>query len=318
MIRSELALALVLLASPAWSAPTAVEKSTADALFKEGKKLMEAKDWDAACPKLVESAKLQPGGGVQLALAICHESQGRLATAVSDYREALALAKRDKRKDREDIASKKVAELEPRLAKLTVTLSEAARAQSPSIRLDDAALPAASFGVAIPVDRGVHLLVVSAAGKKTQTVEITVKDGEAKQVTVAPLEDEAKPVETPVEKPVVVAPPPVTKKEGPSRVGPLVVGGLGVVFVGVGAYFGARAMSLGSDVRTNCPGGSCSSPDWVSKNDDAHRAALISDVGVGVGALAIAGAIVWWVATPSETPVAVAVGPRSLDVVVRW
>ena len=167
MTRSErrlgtsLVLASLLLATSAHAEPSAIQKSTADALFKEGKKLLDAKDFDAACPKLAESATLQPGGGVQLALAICHEGQGKLATAYNDYREALAMAKRDKRQDREDIAAAKLAELEPKLSRLVLDVSEAARAQTIAITLDGAALSSASWGIPIPVDGGTHTVVVT-------------------------------------------------------------------------------------------------------------------------------------------------------------
>ncbi len=320
MIRSEcwVALLVVALAAPVSAAPSSVEKSTADALFKEGKKLLDAKDYDAACPKLAESARLQPGGGVQLALALCHEGQGRLATAWNDYREALALAKRDKRQDREEIATAKLAELEPRIAKLTIQLSDGAKAQSPTVKLDDAVLPSASFGVAIRVDRGNHTLVVSATGKITKTIELPIADKDEKTVVVAPLADEPQKPADPVKPTEPVKPVDSAPSSGPSRVGPIVLGSAGIVLVGLGAFFGLKAMSTSSDVRANCPGGACTSPEWVDKNDDARRSALFANLGVGVGALALAGAAVWWFATPKEQPVAVAVGPTEVRMVVRW
>lgn len=302
------------------AAPSSVEKSTADALFKEGKKLMDAKDFDAACPKLQESARLQPGGGVQLALALCHEGQGRLATAWNDYREALALAKRDKRKDREDIATAKLAELEPKLAKLTITLSDPAKAQGVTVKLDDAALPTASFGVAIRVDKGTHVVVASAPGKVSKTLEVPIADKEDKTVVVPELAPEpTKPVAPTTEPPPPPGPttPPPTPA-GPSRVGPLVLGGLGVALVGVGGFFGVRALGLASDVKDHCPGGACTSSEWVGKNDEARRSAWISNVTLGVGLAAVVGATVWWVTTPSEKPVTVGIGPGEVRMVVRW
>lgn len=318
--RSWSAALVVTLASlgSAYAAPSSVEKSTADALFKEGKKLMDAKEFDAACPKLQESAKLQPGGGVQLALAICHEGQGRLATAWNDYREALAFAKRDKRKDREDIATAKLAELEPKLAKLTITLSDGAKGQGVTVKLDDAALPGASFGVAIRVDRGTHVIVASAPGKVAKTLEVPIADKEEKTVVVPELTPEPeKPVAAPVGAPHPVAPSPAAGA-GPSRVGPLVLGGLGVALVGVGGFFGVRALGLSNDVKDHCPGGACTSSEWVGKNDEARRSAWISNVTIGVGLAAVIGATVWWVTTPADKPVAVGVGPGEVRMVVRW
>src|SRR5688500_9692860 len=167
MIRSSV-VALLMIPSIAFAEPTAIEKSTADALFKEGKVLMEKKDFDTGCPKLAESHRLQPGGGVILALAICYEGQGKLASAWNSYREALALALRDKRKDREDAARAKVAELEPRLSRLLI------RAQGVTVTLDGVAMPAASIGTAIPIDGGAHVVEASAPGKVSRRVEFNV------------------------------------------------------------------------------------------------------------------------------------------------
>lgn len=64
-----------------------------------------------------------------------------------------------------------------------------------------------------------------------------------------------------------------------------VIGGAGLVALGVGSYFGLRAMSKWHDRNENCAAG-CTN---IAKNagDDAQSAALIADVGFGVGLIAI-------------------------------
>lgn len=48
----------------------------AEALFVEGKKLLDQKQYDRACPKLEASHRLDPATSTLLALAFCHEQQG--------------------------------------------------------------------------------------------------------------------------------------------------------------------------------------------------------------------------------------------------
>src|SRR5262245_63010985 len=61
--------------------------SFAEGLFTEGKALMQAGDYEAACPKLRESDRLEPALGTKLNLASCEAGRGRTATAAALFRE---------------------------------------------------------------------------------------------------------------------------------------------------------------------------------------------------------------------------------------
>lgn len=302
---------ILLCARLASAQPTAIEKSTADALFRDGKALMEKKQFDAGCPKLAESYRLQPGGGVALALAICHEGQGKLASSYNDYREALALALRDKRKDREDAARAKIAELEPRVSRVTIT------AKDVIVSIDGVALPAASIGTAIPIDGGTHIVEASAPEHVTRKTEFTIApEKDRKEVEIAPLDPAPKDVAPKpiVEKPAPPQPKPIDRPHGSAL--PYVVGGVGVIALGVGGYFGVNAISARKDVETNCPGDVCTDPAMVDRNGDAKRAATISNIAIGVGALAVGTAIVLLVVDRGDTKVSV--GPASIRMEVVW
>ena len=75
----------------------------AERLFGEGKSALEAGHYAEACPKLAESQSLDPAAGTLLALGLCHEGEGKTATAWRELRQALEASQRAGRKDRADI-----------------------------------------------------------------------------------------------------------------------------------------------------------------------------------------------------------------------
>ena len=60
-------------------------KDKADALFKQGKKLMGEKRYADACSSFEESNKLDPGIGTELNIAKCYEEWGKLGRAFTSY-----------------------------------------------------------------------------------------------------------------------------------------------------------------------------------------------------------------------------------------
>src|SRR6185312_7978700 len=71
----------------------------AEALFRNGKELRAKQDYAHACPKLEESFRLDPATGTLLALAICHERQGRIASAWGEYVDVASRSKLEQRPD---------------------------------------------------------------------------------------------------------------------------------------------------------------------------------------------------------------------------
>src|SRR5262245_12467362 len=98
----------------------AEDAALAEALFGEGKALMEAGKFEQACHKLAQSYAEQAATGTLLALAMCREAEGKLATAWATYSAVAARAKRDGDREREDYARERVKELEPRLSSITI------------------------------------------------------------------------------------------------------------------------------------------------------------------------------------------------------
>ena len=186
--------ALVLVALPSIAYADAPSPQ-ADALFREGRTLLDSKKYDEACPKLAESQRLDPGAGTLLALALCHEGQGKTATAWGELNEAAALGKRVGRADLANAAQKRATVMEPQLAKVVVRVPQNDKVAY-DVKRDGETLPASDWGTAVPVDPGEHRVDVSAKGKIARSYVVRLAGAGTVEIVVDKLEDARTPVST--------------------------------------------------------------------------------------------------------------------------
>ncbi len=285
----------------AFAQASGAEKAAADALFDDAKKLMKADKYAEACPKLEESYKLSQRLGTLLNLATCHEKAGKTASAWAEFKEAVALAKKEKSSEREKLARKSADSLESKLARLEIVLP--ADAKDWSVELDGTSLGGAALGTALPIDPGAHRVKVSGPGKKPfeQEVQIAASAGTTR-LKVPALEAESSPAKREAAEPARVPEKPPKPEPAPSGKGSSTLGwvavGVGVVGVGVGSYFGLRALSKKSDSNDHC--GSAigrSDPNQCDAagadlRDQAQSAATLSTISFGVGAVGLGVGIV--------------------------
>jgi hypothetical protein len=292
--------------------PSPAEKAEADALFSDARRLMAKKKYSEACRKLETSQKIDPAGGTLLNLALCHELEGRLATAWVEFSDALAQAKADKKPDRVKLAREHIAGLEARLPKITIVLEPGRAIEGLRVKRDAQIVADALFGTAVPVDPGDHVVSAEAPGYVDWQTTIKVGPGEAQVVTIPPLRESSTPRaagSTSASASAARPPPPDRSTLG------LVVGGVGVVALGVGTYFGLRTLSLKGASDDLCPTSTTCSAEGVERMRDARTSATIANIGLGVGALGV-GVGVYLVtalkrpgAAPPKTAVAPTVGP---------
>lgn len=88
-----LALAALCPQAPLRAQPAPTDRALAQAHFDEGRALLARGAIAAACPKFVESYQLEPALGTLLNLALCHEAQGRLASAWAEFNDARKAAR---------------------------------------------------------------------------------------------------------------------------------------------------------------------------------------------------------------------------------
>lgn len=273
----------------------------ADALFKEGRQLLDAKKYDEACAKLSQSQEIEPGAGTLVALSMCHEGQNKTATAHRELTEAAAMGKKKGRNDLAAAATKRAAQLEPTLSKIVVRAGKDAP-EDLEVRLDEKPLPKDELGGAIAVDPGEHKVVASAKGKKPKSYTVRLTGAGTTEIVVERLDDQAKvaPVLAPRPAPREETAPP---DEQPGRGG--VQRAIGVVMMtgslvgyGLGGYFGANALSeqQKSDKSCGSRDGVCRAEAETARESakSSFNNAVLS-AGIGTGALAI-GAIIYFTA----------------------
>jgi hypothetical protein len=304
--------------SPALALGQDAQKTAmAQSLYDEAMKDFKAAKYDEACPKLERVVTLVPQGiGAKVDLGACYEAAGKLASAFGAFltAESAARAQGDARAAQ---ASERAAALKPKLASLTIEVpAEVKAAGQLSIKRDGVAFDAAEFGLPLFVDKGEHVVIVTAAGRAPWEKRLTVNDGD-KAVLKVELGAEGGSTPPPDDKPppdpgagktgTGGQPPAAAKGESafmtPLRVVGLVGGALGLIGVGAGIGIGVHAKGLYDDSND---GGGCDAETnrctqaGLDLRDDAVSFGTIS-TGVTIASAVIGAAgIVLFAVAPSE------------------
>ncbi len=299
----------------AMSPPAAANPAAAEALFREGRKLMQEGQLDQACGKLAESQRLDASPGTLGSLAQCHEKQGKIATAWAEYLASSRLGAAQGKQAQAQAAKERAAALEGRLIYLTVKVPSPVPGLV--VKRDDQLLEASSFNTRLPVDPGPSVLRAEAPGFEPYSKKLSLVEGEADNVVTIPALSKLEPGASPSAT-VAPLPPgsasaatgaptaPATAPQRSSPVAGYVVGGAGVVALGVGVFFGLRSLSDYHAAEQACGSHAHCSKDAVSFSDSAHSKAWVSNIGVGLGLVGVAlgGYLVFSSSNkPSETAV---------------
>jgi hypothetical protein len=299
---------------------SAADKAAAEALFNHAKSLMKEGRYPEACSKFQESQRIDPGIGTMLYMADCFEKNGQTASAWAEFLEAAAAAKAAGQAEREQKARDRAAALEPKLSRLSITVSPGGELEGLVVKRDGTVIHKALWGTPVPLDPGEHTIEATAPGRKPWSKKVTLVAAAkfAKSIIIPRLEDAPKPsgpvvVEPP--RPPVPGPPtstPEPPKPGPRSVGPIVttrdtfsppriVGGVflgvGLATAGVGAILGMVALLKKSSASPNChDNGICNQAGADSMNS-ARSVATGSNATLIAGGLAFTTGLVILIAT---------------------
>jgi len=146
--------------------PARGDAASAQKLFDEGKKMLDAGNWPDACKKFRASMELDPSVGTLLNVGNCHAHEGKVHSAQNDFERALkmnqATADTERRKSVEKYARGKIAELLKRVPTLEVEVEP--RPKGLEVTRNGTKLPLVALGEALPVDPGVVEVVARAPG----------------------------------------------------------------------------------------------------------------------------------------------------------
>jgi hypothetical protein len=294
--------------------------ATAEALFKEGKRLMDERMPAQACVKFAASQSLDPALGTLLNLADCHERIGKTASAWAEFLNAKSEALRLGQTERASVAGDRAKALEPRLTRLLIAVPSEARIDGLVVMRDNLALDPGVWDSPMPVDPGAHSASATAPGRVSWSHAIDVQgEGKTLTVTIPKLELETIPTEASAAPSAVLAPvgvpnPAAVASTSASERGSfepprnaslqrpagLLVAGGGLVAVAIGSYFGLSARSKWSDA--DCANQVCPTAERQQMAEDAKKSAYVSTgLFVGGGVLMAVGAVLYFTAPSANS-----------------
>ena len=281
------------------------DPAAAQALFDQGRALSREGRYSEACPKFLESNKLDPGIGTEFHLAECYQQSGQIATAWATFLDVASMARSAGQSDREKAANRRALQLEPRLPKLLVNVPTSSQVPGLEVRRDGVAVGTAQWGTAVPVDPGDHELVVTAPGYKAFRRTMKLEEGKPLSVDVPALESDpaamqaaAPAAPTPRTSPAPQTPdavptatpatPTATERRG-SGAWPLALAGAGVVGLAVGTVFALKAKSTDTESKQDCD---VANPNLCGATGQSQRSDALSQGNVATVAFIAGGAFI--------------------------
>jgi hypothetical protein len=304
----------------------------ARAQLREGYTLKQQGKCKDAVPHLQESVRLDRQPKSLINLGECEQKLGQLAAAQSHFLEARDLARSGGDATLRNIAGKKLEEVEKKMPKLGIELGKDAPAGTVVLR-DGVEVGAVSLRIELPIDVGRHVVVARGGGFERQ-YEVTLAEGESKQIEVTPiggkaLAGAAKSVEKTADQPNTAPTPPGDTKptssfrvEGPQgdrvdegeggatqRTIGYVAIGAGVIGLGVGAFFGATFLRRQNDLEDCNTTLTCDDATWNDTRQRAVNARTYTAIGLAGGGVLAATGLILLVTAPKSSPTGWTVAP---------
>lgn len=283
-MRRALLASLVLCAASPARAEEGPSSKAAEALFREGKALLDGGKLEGACRILEESNALEPAGGTLLNLASCRERLGQYASAERALERARELAQKAGRPDALAFVEERLEAVRRNVSTLRVRLPSAGGA----LEVDGAKVAVAGREVTLRLDPGEHHVLWEREGQPVVRRKVTLEGaGKHADVELAP----------------AAPPPPPPRAEPPRAVAPLetvaVVGvSLGAALLVGGGVTGGLAVDAWSQASSRCPQPTCADAVGVQRATDARGFADASTALFVSGAAILAAGVVLAIVPP--------------------
>jgi hypothetical protein len=174
------------------------------------------------------------------------------------------------------------------------------------VTMDGSLLMASLDGRPISVDPGEHDFVFETDGQPPLEKKLVLREGEknrAESVVLGPPPPAPPPVPAPTSLVPAPAPaPPPESSWSTQKTLAIATGTVGIVGVGLGAMWGAFAMSAQNDEKNNCSSKTaCPEPNQASEDYKfANLNATGSTIAISAGAALVATGVVLWFTAPSH------------------
>lgn len=161
-------------------------------LFDEGRQLMAEGKYAQACPKLAESHKLKPGIGTLYNLADCHDKNGEVELAYTEFSEVVQRTKAALQEDRQRDAEARLKEITAKVARVVVSVP--ATRYKVEILLDNKKLPKEKWNKEMIIVAGDHTVRATTDQDDGDPYEdtVTLEGGGKKTVINIPVAPGAK------------------------------------------------------------------------------------------------------------------------------
>lgn len=305
------ALAVSLFTTAAMAAP-----SEGELLFREGRAAMQDKNFERACMKFAESQKKEPAPGTALNLGDCEEQRGHLIAAVEAFTLAASTyASPDKQK----YATGRAEAADRRIPRLTV------RASNPApglvVHVGSSVIP---VDTEVKMDPGDIVIRAEAPGRRTNTLKATLREGKNTEIEIRELEtagsgssDSGSGSGSGTGGSGDSGGSGTRKKldtGGDLRPIGLIIAGVGVASLAVGAVTGVLTLDKASTVESKC-GPDLQNCDQEGKDaaDSGGTLATVSTITVAAGAaLVIGGGVLYFLSPrPAKATGAVRLTPTA-------
>lgn len=279
------------------------DPAVAEALFQQGRDLLERGEIEAACAKFESSQASEPSAGTLLNLGDCRARQGKTATAWAHFVAAERLSELQSRPEHAAEAKRRRTELETTLSTLTVQAAEPP--PELEVRVNGRKLDLPSLRSRLPMDPGKLSLEFSAPGYEPARLDVELRTPSHHLVLQVPsLEPKGTAPASPGRAPASSGSAELDTAALPSsNTLAWVVGGAGVAALAVGGTFGVMALGSNADAKSACDDRTSQCPDAALQAErDRDREALISTVGVATGLVGIGLSAVMLLTSRSPAP----------------
>jgi len=296
----------------------------AEALFREGKRLMKDGKTAEACDKFAASEHLDRSIGTLLNLADCREKNHQLATAWATFLEAASTARGAGDPSREAEARTRASALEPHLSYLTISVPDASKVEGLVIKRGDMLVDPALWNQGVPIDTGAYEISGQAPGHEPWSTRVQINvEAQRASVEVPRFKQLADMTKAVAKIDLPKTAPDQSDDEGNEppavehhtfttlRYASVTSAAVGVIALAGGIVVGLKARDLQHQSDAICPDTTCSDPHGLDLNSQARSDLVTSEILFGVGGAAIVGAaVMWFVGAPPAAGERVSVVPN--------